>query len=72
MMQAIVHSAALQDRAGGILLRSALFGRYPSFAELHAGSGYRGTRFQEGLKKVCRKINVGIAKRTERPRFLKA
>ena len=38
--------------------------------KLHAGSGYRGPRFQEGVKKVCCKINVGIAKRTEAGDFI--
>ena len=70
MKQAIVHSAALQDRAGGSLLRSALFGRSPCLLKLHGDSGYRGPKLQEELKKVCRKINGGIAKRTEVGKFV--
>ncbi|MDO5759208.1 MAG: IS5/IS1182 family transposase, partial [Rhodobacterales bacterium] len=38
--------------------------RSPCLLKLHADSGYRGPRFQEELKKVFRKINGGIAKRT--------
>jgi len=46
-MQAIVHSAGIQDRDGGVLLMGALFGRYPSLLKLYADSGYQGPKFQE-------------------------
>jgi len=46
LMQAIVHSAAIQDRDGGVLLMGALFGRYPSLLKLYADSGYQGPKFQ--------------------------
>ena len=47
LMQAIVHSAGIQDRDGGVLLMGALFGRYPSLLKLYADSGYQGPKFQE-------------------------
>lgn len=40
LMQAIVHSAGIQDRDGGILLMGALFGQYPALLKLYADSGY--------------------------------
>ena len=70
LMQAIVHSAGIQDRDGGVLLMGALFGRYPSLLKLYADSGYQGPKFQEGLKKVCHKINVEIVKRTDIGKFV--
>jgi len=47
LMQAIVHSAGIQDRDGGVLLMGALFGWYPSLLKLYADSGYQGPKFQE-------------------------
>ena len=70
LMQAIVHSAAIQDRDGGVLLMGALFGRYPSLLKLYADSGYQGPKFREGLKEVCRKVNVEIVKRTDVGKFI--
>ena len=70
LMQAIVHSAGIQDRDGGVLLMGALFGRYPSLLKLYADSGYQGPKFQEGLKKVCRKINAEIVKRKDVGKFV--
>lgn len=70
LMQALVHSADIQDRDGGVLLMGALFGRYPSLLKLYADSGYQGPKFQDGLKKVCRRVNVEIVKRTDVGKFV--
>ena len=70
LMQAIVHSPGIQDRDGGVLLMGALFGRYPSLLKLYADSGYQGPKFREELKKVCRKINVEIVKRSDVGKFV--
>ena len=40
LMQAIIHAADIQDRDGGVLLMSALFGLYPFVLKLYADSGY--------------------------------
>jgi transposase len=69
-MQAIVHSAGIQDRDGGILLMGALFGRYPCLLKLCADSGYQGPKPQESMKKVCRKINVEIVKPSDVAKFV--
>lgn len=34
LMQAIIHSADIRDRDGSVLLKGALFGRYPSLLKL--------------------------------------
>ena len=59
-LHAIVHAADIQDRDGGVLLMSTLFGLYPFLLKLYADSGYQGPQFQQGLKRACEQINVEI------------
>jgi Transposase DDE domain len=47
LMQAIVHPADVQDRDGGVLLVSILFGLYPFFRKVFADGGYRGPVFEQ-------------------------
>ena len=70
MLQAIVHTAGMQDRDGGVLLMSSLFGMFPSLLRLYADSGYQGAKFQQGVKRVCRRINVEIVKRSNATKFV--
>jgi transposase len=60
----------MQDRDGGVLLMSSLFGMFPSLLRLYADSGYQGTKFQQGVKQVCRRINVEIVKRSDATKFV--
>ena len=60
----MVHAADVQDRDGGALLMSTMFGLYPFLIKLYADGGYQGAQFQQGLKRVCRQINVEIVKRS--------
>jgi transposase len=69
-MCAIVHAADIQDRDGGVLLMSALFGMFPFLLKLYADSGYQGPKFQLGLKRVCRQINLEIVKRSDVGNFV--
>jgi transposase len=69
-MQAIVHAADMQDRDGGVLLMSAMFGLYPFLLTLYADSGYQGETFQQGLEAVCRQVNLEIVKRADLHRFI--
>jgi transposase len=64
-MQAIIHAADIQDRDGGVLLMSTLFGMYPFLLKLYADSGYQGSKFQQGLMRVCSHVNVEIVKRSD-------
>jgi hypothetical protein len=57
-MDAIVHAADIQDRDGGVLLMATLFGLYPFLLKLYADAGYQGPKFQQGLARVCREVNV--------------
>jgi transposase len=70
LMCAIVHAADIQDRDGGLLLMGALFGLYPFLLKLYADSGYQGPKFKDGLKHVCRQINLEIVKRSDVGKFV--
>jgi transposase len=70
LLHAVIHAADIQDRDGGVLLMSTLFGLYPFLLKLYADSGYRGPKFQQGLKRVCRTINVEIVKRSDAGKFV--
>jgi len=69
-MQAVVHAADLQDRDGGVLLMGTLFGLYPFLLKLYADAGYQGPKFQDGLKEVCRSVNVEIVRRCDLHKFV--
>ena len=64
-MQAIVHAADVQDRDGGLVLMASLFGLYPFLLKLYADAGYQGPKFQAGLRKVLRWVEVEIVKRSD-------
>ena len=70
LLCAIVHAADIQDRDGGVLLMSTLFGLFPFLLKLYADSGYQGTKFQHGLQRVCGQINVEIVKRSDAGKFV--
>jgi transposase len=69
-MFAIVHAADIQDRDGGVLLMATMFGMFPFLLKLYADSGYQGPKFQSGLRRVCRQINVEIVKRSDAGKFV--
>ena len=70
LMQAVVHAAEVQDRDGGVLLMGSLFGLFPFLLKLYADSGYQGPKFQHGLSRVCRQVNVEIVKRSDAGKFV--
>ena len=63
-MHATIHAADIQDRDGGVLLMTALFGMYPLLLKLYADGGYAGPQFQQ-VAQVCRQVEVGIVKRSD-------
>ena len=65
LLHAVVHPADIQDRDGGILLLSTLFGLFPFLKKLFADGGYQGPQFQEALAKVLPQLNVEIVKRSD-------
>jgi transposase len=64
-MHAIVHAADIQDRDGGVLLMSTLFGLHPFLLKLYADGGYQGPEFQSALRRVFGQVSVEIVKRSD-------
>jgi transposase len=77
-MHAVVHAADVQDRDGGVLAVATLFGLYPGVCaanhpfllKLYADSGCTGPKFQAGLARPCRRVNVEIVKRSDAGKFV--
>src|ERR1700719_3694714 len=65
LLHAIVHPADIQDRDGGILLLSTLFGMYPFLKKLFADAGYQGPEFQKALAKILPHLETGIVRRSD-------
>ena len=65
MLCALVHSAGIQDRDGGVLLMQLLYGRFPFLEKLFADGGYQGPVFAEGVKKAMANLKVEIVKRSD-------
>ena len=70
LLHATIHAADIQDRDGGVLLMSTLFGLYPFLLKLYADSGYQGPKFKQGLAAVCSQVNVEIVKRSDVGKFV--
>ena len=64
-MHAIVHSADIQDRDGGVLLIATLFGLYPFLGKLFADGGYQGPIFEQGAGEFLKQMHVEIVKRSD-------
>jgi transposase len=65
LLHAMVHPADIQDRDGGVLLLSTLFGMYPFLKKLFADAGYQGPQFPTAVAKVLPHLSVEIVKRSD-------
>ena len=63
MLHALVTAADVQDRNGGILLLSTLFGQFPFLRKLFADSAYTGPVFRNGAAQAMGSLAVDIVKR---------
>jgi transposase len=70
LLHAIVSTAQMQDRDGGILLMATLFGLYPFLRTLYADGGYQGPQFRQAMQQICEQINVEIVKRSDAGKFV--
>ena len=68
LLHALVTAADVQDRGGGVLLMSTLFGQFPFLRRLFGDSAYAGPIFQDGAAKAVPNMLVEIVKRSERAR----
>jgi transposase len=61
----VVHPADIQDRDGGVLVLSTLFGLYPFLQKLFADGGYQGPVFRTAAAKVSPQLEIEIVKRSD-------
>lgn len=67
---ALVHAADIEDRDGGVMLMATLFAMRPFLLELYADAGYGGSKFQQGIARVCYQVNVEIVRRCDARKFV--
>jgi len=65
LLHAIVHPAHIQDRDGGVLVLSTLFGLFPFLQKLFADGGYQGPQFANAVVKILPSLEVEIVKRPD-------
>jgi transposase len=64
-LHALVTSASVQDRDGGIMLLSTLFGLFPFLQKLFADSAYEGPIFHTALATIWPSLATAIVKRSD-------
>ena len=62
LLDAVVHPADIQDRDGGALVLSTLFGMFPFPVKLFADAGYQGPKFRQAVKAIMPQLAVEIVK----------
>ncbi len=67
-MHAVVHAADIQDRDGGVLLMTTLFGFYPFLRKLYADGGCQGPEPIRGLHQGQRSIAASTGRTYDRTR----
>jgi putative transposase len=65
LLHGIVTSASVQDRDGGIMLLSTLFGMFPFLEKLFADSAYEGPIFHTALAFILPTLTTEIVKRSD-------
>jgi putative transposase len=65
LLHAIVHPADIQDRDGGVLVMSSMFGLFPFLQRLFADAGYQGPKFAAGTAEVWPDLAIEIVKRSD-------
>jgi putative transposase len=61
----LVTAADVQDRDGGILVLTTLFGQFPFLRRLFADNAYTGPIFRDGAANAMRSLLVEIVKRAD-------
>ena len=65
LLHALVTPADVQDRDGGLVLLSTLFGQFPFLTKLFADSAYGGPVFHAGLANVMPGLLTEIVRRSD-------
>ena len=63
LLLAIIHSAGIQDRDGGLALMATMRGQFPLLEKLFADSAYQGPIFSKGLAEILPCLETEIVKR---------
>jgi putative transposase len=71
LLHAVVHPADIQDRDGGVLVLSNMFGMFPFLAKLFADAGYQGPKFRDAAAAVLPSLSVEIVKRSDHTKGFK-
>ena len=66
LLHGLVHPADVQDRDGGVMLLSTLFGMHPFLEKLFADSAYAGQVFDDALRQIRPQLKTEIVKRSDR------
>jgi putative transposase len=66
LLHALVTSADIQDRDGGLMLLATLFGQFPFLKKLFADSAYAGPAFHDGLAAIMPAMVTEIVRRSDR------
>ena len=65
LLHALVTAANVQDRDGGVLLLSTLFGQCPFLRKLFADSAYTGPIFRDAIAGVMPALEIEIVRRRD-------
>ncbi len=65
LIHAVVHTADIQDRDGGVMALSTMFGLYPFLVKVFADGGYQGAKFRDAMKQVMPELSIEIVKRSD-------
>jgi transposase len=68
LLHALVTSADVQDRDGGLMVLSTLFGQFPFLKRLFADSAYAGPVFRDGLANALPSLVTEIVRRSDQAR----
>jgi len=66
LLHAVVTSANVQDRDGGLMVLSTMFGQFPFLTRLFADSTYAGPVFHNGLASIMPCLVTEIVRRSDR------
>ena len=66
LLHALVTSADVQDRDGGLMVLSTMFGQFPFLEKLFADSAYAGPLFHDRLASVMPGLVTEIVRRSDR------
>ncbi len=66
LLLALITAADVQDRDGGLMLLSSMFGLFPFLTKLFADSAYEGPKFRGARARILPALEPEIVKRSDR------